>query len=157
MTITGYFIDIDWKLNEVLLRFEYMKGNYSDKTFFGVLISILDNFSIRDRILAVTTDNVFNNNTLIGTLNKELRKSVTEIFDINLILHILYLAYVIQLIVKTMMERFKIESKNNSIKVNWEGNKVAEEIKKTTEISRILAKVYHDQYNDLIILTKISY
>jgi hypothetical protein len=56
-----------------------------------------------------------------------------------------------------MMGRFKIESKNNSMKVNWEEDKVAEEIKKAIEIIRILAKVCHDQYNDLVILTKISY
>jgi hypothetical protein len=43
------------------------------------------------------------------------------------------------------------------MEINWKENKAAEEIKKTTRIIRILAKIYHDQYNDLIILTKISY
>jgi hypothetical protein len=105
----------------------------------------------------VTTDNASNNNTLIGTLNKEFRKSVTEIFDIDSIFHIPYLAHVIQLTEKTMIERFKIESKNNSIEVNWEGDKAAEEIKKATEIARTLAKICYDQYNDLIILIKIFY
>jgi hypothetical protein len=103
IAITGYFIDIDWKLNEVLLEFEYMKKDYSGKTFFGVLVSILDSFSIRDRILAVTIDNASNNNTLMGTLNKELRKSVTEVFGTDSILHIPYLTHVIQLAVKVMI------------------------------------------------------
>jgi hypothetical protein len=128
----------------MLLKFEYIKGDYFGKIFSGVLVSILDNFSIRNRILAVTIDNAFNNNTLIGILNKEFRKSVTEIFNIDLIFHIFCLAYVIQLAVKIMMGRFKIESKNNSMKVNWEKDKAAEEIKKATEIAKILAKIYHD-------------
>jgi hypothetical protein len=102
-------------------------------------------------------DNASNNNTFIRILNKEFRKSITEIFDIDLILYILYLVYIIQLAVKIMMGRFKIELKNNLIEVNWEGDKAAEEIKKATEIVRILIKVYHDQCNDLIILIKISY
>jgi hypothetical protein len=54
----------------------------------------------------------------MGILNKEFRKSITEIFDTDLILHIPYLAHIIQLTAKTMMGRLKIESKNNSIKVN---------------------------------------
>jgi hypothetical protein len=134
-----------------------MKKNHFGKTLSGVLISILNNFSIRDRILAVATDNASNNNTLVGILNKEFRKSITEIFNIDSIFHILCLIYIIQLAAKIMIGRFKIEPKNNSIKINWKGDKIAEEIKKATEIARILAKVYHDQCNDLVILTKISY
>jgi hypothetical protein len=156
IVIIGHFINIDWKLNEMLLKFEYIKKDHSDKIFYGVLISILDSFSIRDRILAVTMDNASNNNTLIRIFNKEFRKLVTE-FDINSIFYISYLVYVIQLAVKIMMGRFKIEPKNNLIKVNWEGDKAAEEIKKAIRIARILIKVYHDQYNDLVILIKISY
>jgi hypothetical protein len=135
---------MDWKLNEVLLKFEYIKGNHSDKTFSGVLISMLDSFSIRNRILAVMTNNASNNNTLIGILNQKFRKSITEIFSTDSIFYILYLAYVIQLTAKIMIERFKIEPKNNLKKINWEEDKVAEEIKKPTEIIRILAKIYHD-------------
>jgi hypothetical protein len=92
----------------------------------------------------VTTDNASNNNTFIGTLNKEFRKSITEIFDTDSILHIPYLAYIIQLAAKIIMGRFKIESKNDLMEINWEGDKVAEEIKKATGIIRILAKICHD-------------
>jgi hypothetical protein len=102
----------------MLLEFEYVKGDHFGKIFSGVLILILDSFSIRDRILVVTIDNAFNNNIFIGIFNKELRKSVTEIFSTDLIFHIFYLAYIIQLAVKIMMGRFKIELKNNSIEVN---------------------------------------
>jgi hypothetical protein len=128
----------------VLLEFEYVKGNYSDKTFSGVLASILDNFSIRNRILAVTIDNASNNNIFVGIFNKKFRKSVTEIFNINLIFHVFCLIHIIQLAVKIMMGRLKIELKNNSMEVNWEGDKAAEEIKKATGITRILVKICHD-------------
>jgi hypothetical protein len=141
----------------MLLKFKYIKEYHIVKILSGILITVLNNFNIRDRILAVTIDNVSNNNTLIRILNKKLRKSVTEIFNINLIFHILYLAHIIQLAVKIMIGRLKIEPKNNLMEVNWEKNKAAEEIKKATEIISILIKIYHDQYNDLIILTKFFY
>jgi hypothetical protein len=110
----------------VLLKFEYIKENHFGKILSDILISILDNFSILDRILAMKIDNASNNNIFIEILNKEFRKSITEIFNINLIFHILYLAYIIQLTVKIMIGRLKIESKNNLMKINWERDKIAE-------------------------------
>jgi hypothetical protein len=80
-----------------------------------------------------------------------------EVFGTDSILYIPYLVYIIQLTAKVIIKRLKIESKNNSMKINWEENKVAEEIKKATGIARILAKIYHDYCNDLMILIKISY
>jgi hypothetical protein len=114
-----------------------MKENHFDKTFSGVLTSILISFSIRDRILAITTDNASNNNTLIRILNKKFRKSITENFNTDSILHILYLTYIIQLAVKTIIRRFKIESKNNSIKHNWKKYKIAEKIKKSKKRQKL--------------------
>jgi uncharacterized membrane protein len=133
-----------------------VKENHSSNIFFGVLVSVLDNFSIRNRILVVTIDNVSNNNKFIKFFNQKFRSSITEIFGINLILYIFCLIYVIQLVVKIMMGRLNIEIKNDSKEVNWERNKIAEEIKKAIGIARTLAKICHDQYNDLIILIKIS-
>jgi hypothetical protein len=134
-----------------------MKEDYFGKTFSGVLVSVLDSFSIRDRILTMTTDNASNNNTFIRILNKEFRKLVTEIFDTDSILYIPYLTYVIQLAAKIIIGRLKIELKNDLMKINWEEDKVAEKIKKATEITKISVKICYDQYNDLIILIKISY
>jgi hypothetical protein len=95
-----------------------MKGEYSGKTFSNILMPILDDFDIRNLILAITINNASNNNILVKNLNHEFRKSVTEIFSENSVIHISYLAYIIQLTAKIMMERFKIEAKNYSKKVN---------------------------------------
>jgi hypothetical protein len=91
--------------------------------------------------LAVTIDNASDNNIFMGTLNKKFQESVTEIFNTDSIFHIFYLIYVIQLAVKIMMGRLKIEAKNDSKEINWEGDKVAEKIKKATGIARILDNV----------------
>jgi hypothetical protein len=95
----------------VLLKFEFVKEEYFGKTLSNILARILDNFNIRNRILAITTDNAFNNNKLIENLNQKLRKSITEVFDGNPVVYIFYLAHIIQLAAKAMMGRLKIEVK----------------------------------------------
>jgi hypothetical protein len=95
-----------------------MKKEYIGKTFSNILV----------RILIVTINNAFNNNTLMENFNRKFRKLVTEIIDKNSIISIFCLIYVIQLAVKIMMGRLNIEIKNNSKKVNWESDKVIEEI-----------------------------
>jgi hypothetical protein len=105
-----------------------VKGEYIGKTFSNILTRILDNFNIQNRILAVTINNVFNNNTLVENFNQKFRKSITEVFDGNSVIYIFYLAHVIQLAVKIMMGRLNIEIKDNLKKVNWEGDKIVEKI-----------------------------
>jgi hypothetical protein len=53
-----------------------------------------------------------------------------------------------------MIGRLKIEAKNDSKKVNWEGDKVIEEIRKAKRIAKTLAKIRYDQYNNFRILIK---
>jgi hypothetical protein len=132
-----------------------VKEEYFGKTLFNILARILNNFNIRNRILAVTINNAFNNNTFMENLNQKFRKSITEIFGGNSVVHIPYLTHIIQLTAKIIMGRLKIEIKNNSKKVNWEGDKAVKEIKKAKEIAKTLAKIYHDQYNDLTDINKI--
>jgi hypothetical protein len=105
-----------------------MKKEYTGKTFSNILARILDNFNIRNRILAITTNNASNNNTFVKNLNQKFRKSVIEIFNRNSVIYIFYLIYVIQLTVKIIMGRFNIEIKDNLKKVNWKSDKAVEEI-----------------------------
>jgi len=71
-----------------------MKDSHAGKTFLNILVFILQYYNIRDRVLSITTDNAFNNDTLLNVLNQKLKKSVNEIFSIDII-RIPYLAHVI--------------------------------------------------------------
>ena len=68
MVITGYFIDIDWSYREVLLGFKPLEGTYTSANLSGVLLQILTDYNIQDRVFGLTTDNALNNKTLIDLL-----------------------------------------------------------------------------------------
>jgi hypothetical protein len=61
MAITGYFIDVDWRYREVLLGFEPLHGSHTGVNLSVVLLDILKQHKIEDRVFAVTTDNASNN------------------------------------------------------------------------------------------------
>ena len=72
MAIIVYFIDKHWRYREILLGFEPLKGTYSGANLSIVLIELLQKHNIIDRVLAVTTDNALNNNTLMESLYKSI-------------------------------------------------------------------------------------
>jgi hypothetical protein len=65
MAITGYFIDLDWNYQEVLLGFEPLHGTHTGANLSIVLLEKLQKHEIINQVLTITTDNTSNNNTLI--------------------------------------------------------------------------------------------
>jgi hypothetical protein len=55
MAITGYFLDEDWEYHEILLGFEHLHGSHSGANLSEVLLQLLQEHLITDRVLAVTT------------------------------------------------------------------------------------------------------
>jgi hypothetical protein len=94
-------------------------------------------------VLLIITDNAFNNNTLLNALNQELKKSVDEIFSIDII-RILYLAHVIQLYVKILIKILKIDPKDESKEAGPANDKSTENIDKARGIRKALAKICYD-------------
>ncbi|KAJ6090678.1 hypothetical protein N7499_003392 [Penicillium canescens] len=72
MAITGYFIDINWNYREFLLGFEPLEGTHSGENLSSVLLTRLKDYDITHRILAITSDNASNNQTLVDSLNDEI-------------------------------------------------------------------------------------
>lgn len=68
MAKSGYFITEDWQYCEVLLGFEPLYGKHSGANLSAVLLGILQKHQIQNRVLAVTTDNASNNDTLVAEL-----------------------------------------------------------------------------------------
>jgi hypothetical protein len=130
-----------------LLGFKHVKSNYAGKALLDILVSVLQYYNIRDRVLLITINNASNNNTLLNTLNQELKKSVDEIFSTDII-RIPCLAHVIQLCVKVLMKTLKIDPKDESKKAGPVNDKPTKNIDKAREIRKTLAKVCHDQYNN---------
>jgi hypothetical protein len=112
MAITGYFIDIDWSYREVLLGFKPLGGAHTGANLSGVILEILADHNIQDRVFGLTTDNASNNKTLVGSLQQALSSDVH-------IIRIPCLAHVIQLSLNQLLDRLKAVPLNDTAETKW--------------------------------------
>lgn len=57
MAVTGYFLDQHWEYREILLGFQPLSGSHTGANLSEVVLKLLQQHKITDRVLAVTTDN----------------------------------------------------------------------------------------------------
>lgn len=69
MGITIHWIDLDWNLKSDLLAFKSVIGDHTGAHLGEVVNSILLDHEIRDSLLAITTDNASNNDTMIANFS----------------------------------------------------------------------------------------
>lgn len=112
MAITGYFIDKDWKYRETLLGFEPLHGAHSGVNLSTTLMELLQKYDIVNRVLAITTDNASNNNTLIENIQETIKS--LRLPSQALIVRIPCLAHVIQLSLRDLLGRIKANPKNDN-------------------------------------------
>ncbi|KAJ6168144.1 hypothetical protein N7497_000987 [Penicillium chrysogenum] len=117
MAITGYFIDKDWNYREILLGFQPLQGAHSGANLSAVLLKIFQQHQIVDRVLAVTTDNASNNNTLITSIQESIQ--ALELDEQITIIRIPCIAHVIQLSLNKLLSRIKANPKNQVVEREW--------------------------------------
>jgi hypothetical protein len=122
MAITGYFIDKDWNYREILLGFEPLQGTHSGPNLSTVLLGILQKYNIVDRVLAVTTDNASNNNTLMESIQESIESF--ELPDRAVIVRIPCLAHVIQLSLRELLGLIKANPNNENPERIWSDSQV---------------------------------
>lgn len=117
MAVTGYFLDKEWNYRELLLGFEPLHGAHSGVNLSAVLLRLLQKYNLVDRVLAITTDNASNNNTLVASI-QEMVQSL-DLGDDTAIIRVSCIAHVIQLSLKQLLGQMKAEPKNNTTQVEW--------------------------------------
>lgn len=117
MAITAYFIDKHWRYREILLSFEPLEGTHSGANLSIVLMELLQKHNIVDRVLAVTTDNASNNNTLIESLHESIQS--LNLPSQTAIVRIPCLAHVIQLSLQSLLGQIKANPKNDNADRVW--------------------------------------
>lgn len=117
MAITSYFLDQNWKYREILLSFEPLHGKHSGVNLGQVLFECLQEHRIIDRVLAITTDNASNNDTLVSNMQTSMQ--ALDLPDYIPIVRIPCLAHVIQLSLKDLLAMMKLDPKNESIDRQW--------------------------------------
>ena len=76
IAITGYFINMNWVYQEVLLGFKPLRGSYTGLNLSSILLEILVEHGIQDQIFGLTTDNATNNKILVDALQQALPANI---------------------------------------------------------------------------------
>ena len=74
LDITEYFIDESWDYWEVLLEFQPLHSQHTEKNLIKVIVNVMNSYSVLNRLLIMTADNTFNNVTLYTELTTLLWK-----------------------------------------------------------------------------------
>jgi hypothetical protein len=122
MAVTGYFVDVDWEYREVLLGFEPLSGKHSGVNLSEVLIKILEQHQITNRVMAITTDNASNNNTLISSVQDSIQS--LESFNSSAVIRIPCMAHVIQLCLSELLGQIKATPNNTTAETEWSEDRI---------------------------------
>ena len=93
IVVTSHFIDESWKLNKRILGFRNCEYPHSGTTICRFIMTILQEYSIKDRIFSITLDNASANDTAISRFKDFLQLDFTRdsLFHMRCVCHILNL------------------------------------------------------------------
>lgn len=93
MAIKGYFVDQKWDYHEILLGFMPIHGQHTGAHLAEILLEVLQEHQIVDRVIAITTDNASNNKTMVDSLCESIQRvdlpSSTEIIRVPCLAHVI--------------------------------------------------------------------
>jgi hypothetical protein len=98
-----------------MISFESLIDYYLGAALTIVINSILEKYNLLDRVLLITTNNIYNNGTLIKELNSYINKAIKKRFLNGNITHIPCLVYVIQLALKALLGKICLAPKNKTL------------------------------------------
>lgn len=143
LAIKAYWITGDWSMAEALIGFESVHGNHTGVSLGQIVIARLDFFEITSRVIALTTDNASNNNTLTETLNKALswlqRRLAIQRYDS--MTRIPCLAHVIQLAVNELTGKIHITAKESRVSNDWNEEEDLREVDEAGTIEGVAHRV----------------
>lgn len=117
MAVTGYFIDDNWDYREMLLGFEPLTGTHTGMNLSVVVMDLLKQHRIADQVLAITTDNASNNNTLMESIQDAIQS--LNLGEGITVIRVPCLAHVIQLSLKQLLGHMKADPKNDLAQKDW--------------------------------------
>jgi hypothetical protein len=122
MAVTGYFLDREWEYQEILLGFEPLSGAHSGVNLGDVVLKILHQHQITNRVLAVTADNASNNNTMMSSVQDSIQS--LELNNNSSIIRVPCIAHIIQLSLKDLLGQMKANPKNEMAEMQWSDDRI---------------------------------
>ncbi|CAG8751074.1 36800_t:CDS:2, partial [Gigaspora margarita] len=97
ISLTGYYIDEDWNLKEIIIDFGLLNGKHDGTNLANRFYQVLEDYNIVSKFLAVTLDDATNNNVFVWELAIKIREDTNiswnpECLQFQCFNHILNLA-----------------------------------------------------------------
>jgi hypothetical protein len=148
MSVIDYFIDKNWKYREVFFVFQSLSDVHTNEMMTKIIVNILKKYKLKNRLLAVTTNNASNNDKMKKNMKKILKElEVKWNHEKN---HVFCIAHVIQLVVNELLVSMKIFAVNDWMNDVFHENRL-NDIDKKSELINTFLKIC---YFSLIFLTK---
>ncbi|CAB5157831.1 unnamed protein product [Rhizophagus irregularis] len=126
--ITVHWISYKWELKEILIDFCKLSGPHSGENLHEVFVKCCVDMRILTKIMACTTDNASNNDTLMKALEKTCKDRNIEFTAYNN--HIQCLAHIINLAAQDALSTLKVRYMKNE-----------NELLNNDEVSEVIPKV----------------
>lgn len=160
--VTYHYIDSDWNLNSGLLAFDIIEGDHSGANLGLLLLNVFRRYNIQHKVLAITTDNASNNDTMMGYMEDELNMQKSWS-------HIRCIGHVLNLIGGSLLKRFRkkpkkaqtsleddfndsesSDSEDSVPKVGYPLHKIATLVRKIRKSPQLIQKFYkHCSFHDM--------
>ncbi|KAL2922908.1 Zinc finger BED domain-containing protein RICESLEEPER 2 [Bienertia sinuspersici] len=101
--ITAHFVDCDWKLHKLILRFRGLSPPYDGQSISEEIFMFLNQWKIEHKVLSVTVDNATYNDTMISHLKTRLLLRGL-LFGDGSFFHVRCCAHIINLIVQSGLD-----------------------------------------------------
>jgi hypothetical protein len=113
--IIAHYITAEWELVEEMIGFESLTDYHLKAALAIIINNVLEKYNLSDRVVSITTDNVYNNSTLIKELNSYINKAIDKSFLNGNITRIPCLTHVIQLALKALLGKIRLTPKNETL------------------------------------------
>lgn len=134
MTIIDFYFIQNWIYRKKLLNFEILHDSHTNDNFVVVVNKIFEQYQIENRLFAIITNNVNNNETMIEIIQNCLN-------NLRCIVHLFCLTHVIQLTIQKFLKILMFSSNNENEKTIWKNKINMREMFKKHEFALTMFKM----------------
>ena len=117
LNVKAYYICVNWQVQKRLIGFEHIQKKHIDVNFVNIVLKILQNFNVQNRLLAIITNNASINHIMRSSLKNCLNNIK---IDWNVVTDTIpCFVYIIQLVVKAFLTELNIQKSNATLKENF--------------------------------------
>ena len=113
LSITGHYFK-GFDLDKRILGFKCLLGSHSTNLIYNTILNVIDEYRLRDKVIAITLDNASANNKAIEYFKNDL-----SLFGDGIIFYQRYACHVINLVVKSGLKSMVIHVKAIRDSIIW--------------------------------------